>query len=97
LIASDFPPFIDGRADLYSEKFVLDFYSAVEAHKVDTLLRLLNEYRIDATLLVAASPAAQVLDHVQGWKRLYADETAVIHVRTNQARMNAMPAPERSD
>jgi hypothetical protein len=94
LIASDVPPFIDGRAELYGEKFVMDFFNAVDARKVDTLLRMLDEYRIDATLLVAASPAAQVLDHAQGWKRLYADDTAIIHVRTNRAQMNTVPAPE---
>ena len=45
---------------------------------------MLDEYRIDATLLAPESPAARLLDHMQGWKRLYADDTAVIHVRTDQ-------------
>jgi hypothetical protein len=81
LIAAGVPAFIDGRAELYGEKFVVDFFDAVEARKVDQLLRLLEDYHIDATLLVAKSPAAQVLDHVKGWQRLYADDTAVIHVR----------------
>jgi hypothetical protein len=35
----------------------------------------------DATLMVADAPAAQVLEHIKGWKRLYADKIAVIHVR----------------
>ena len=56
------------------------------------LLRMLDEYKIDATLLVAASPAAQVLDHVAGWKRLYADGTAVIHVRTSEIQPSASSA-----
>lgn len=82
LIAMGVPAFIDGRAELYGEKFVVNYFDAVEAHKVDQLLRLLDDYQIDATLLVPTSPAAQVLDHIQGWRRLYADDTAVIHVRT---------------
>jgi hypothetical protein len=75
------PVFIDGRAELYGEKFVMNFFDAIEARKVDQLLHLLDDYQIDATLLLPKSPAAQVLDHIQGWQRLYADDTAVIHVR----------------
>lgn len=82
LIAMGVPVFIDGRAELYGEKFVVNYFDAVDARKVDQLLRLLDDYHIDATLLAPTSPAAQVLDHVQGWRRLYADGTAVIHVRT---------------
>jgi hypothetical protein len=81
LIARDVPAFIDGRAELYGEKFVLSYFGAVDGGKVDQLLRLLEDYHIDATLLVPKSPAAQVLDHIKGWQRLYADDTAVIHVR----------------
>ena len=45
--------------------------------------RLLDEYKIDATLLVADAPGPQILDHLKGWKRIYADGIAVIHVREN--------------
>lgn len=82
LIATGLPAFIDGRAELYGEKFVMTYNDAVEGRKVDQLLRLLDDYHIDATLLVPKYPAAQLLDHIEGWKRLYADDTAVIHVRT---------------
>jgi hypothetical protein len=81
LIAEGVPAFIDGRAELYGEKFVVNYFDAIEARKVDHLLYLLEQYKIDATLLAPASPAAQLLDHLQGWKRLYADDIAVIHVR----------------
>ncbi|MEK9283868.1 MULTISPECIES: hypothetical protein [unclassified Bradyrhizobium] len=83
LISRDIPVFVDGRAELYGERFVMDFFKAVEVKKLDNLTRLLDEYKIDATLLVADAPAAQVLDHIKGWKRLYADDIAVIHVRDN--------------
>ena len=84
LISRDVPVFIDGRAELYGEKFVMDFFNAKNARRIDTLERLLETYRIDATLLVAKSPASQVLDHLKGWKRLYADDIAVIHVRDDR-------------
>lgn len=89
LISRDIPVFVDGRAELYGEKFVMDFFKAVEAKKLDNLTRLLEEYRIDATLMVADAPAAQVLDHIKGWKRLYADDVAVIHVRDEQKTADA--------
>jgi hypothetical protein len=84
LIWRNVPVFIDGRAELYGETFVMDVTDAVEIRKLDNLTRLLDEYQIDATLLIANAPAAQVLDHMKGWKRLYADDIAVVHVRDDR-------------
>ncbi|MBR1128550.1 hypothetical protein [Bradyrhizobium iriomotense] len=81
LIARDIPVFVDGRAELYGEKFVMDFFKATEGKKPELLPRLLDEYKIDATLLAADAPGPQILDHLKGWKRIYADDIAVIHVR----------------
>jgi hypothetical protein len=83
LISTGVPTFIDGRAELYGEKFVLEYFDAISARKVDNLLQLLDDHKIDATLLAPASPAAQVMDHLRGWKKLYADETAVVHIRNS--------------
>ena len=88
LIARDVPPFIDGRAELYGEKFVVSYFDAVKGRNVDELLRLLEAFQIDATLLAPSSPAAQILDHIAGWRRLYADDTAVIHVRAPAADLS---------
>ena len=90
LLARDIKAFIDGRAELYGEQFVLDYFDAVTAKDVETLLRLLDVYKIDATLLNPTLPATRVLDHIAGWKRLYADDLAVIHVRDD--RPNAVPS-----
>ncbi|OAF08397.1 hypothetical protein AYJ54_14980 [Bradyrhizobium centrolobii] len=92
LISRDIPVFVDGRAELYGEKFVMDFFKAVEVKKLDNLTRLLDQYKIDATLMVADAPAAQVLDHIRGWKRLYADDIAVIHVRDDQQAAAVAPS-----
>lgn len=81
LITRNIKTFIDGRAELYGEQFVLDYFDAVEGKNVETLLRLLETYRIDATLLNTALPGARIMDHLPGWKRLYADDIAVVHVR----------------
>ena len=94
LVFRDIKAFIDGRAELYGEKFVMDYFDAVTAKDVDTLLRLLDTYQIDATLLTPTLPATKVLDHLPGWKRLYADDIAVIHVRDGQSKATASSAPE---
>jgi hypothetical protein len=43
--------------------------------------------------MVADAPAAQVLDHIKGWKRLYADDIAVIHVRDGEPGAAAPTKP----
>jgi hypothetical protein len=45
------------------------------------LLDLLRNYDIDAVLLTPVTPAASLLDHLDGWQRVYADENAVLHIR----------------
>lgn len=92
LISRDIPVFVDGRAELYGEKFVMDFFKAAEGRRPELLPRLLDEYKIDATLLGADTAGPQILDHIKGWKRLYADDIAVIHVRDDEP---AAVAPAR--
>jgi hypothetical protein len=96
LISRDIPVYVDGRAELYGEKFVMDFFKATEGKKPELLPRLLDEYKIDATLLVADAPGPQILDQLKGWKRLYADDIAVIHVRTGGTEAGAAPGAETS-
>lgn len=91
MVSRDMKVFIDGRAELYGEKFVVDYYDALDARDVGRLLALLDTYRIDATLLSVDSPAGQVLDHMSGWKRLYRDDIAVIHVRSDEAKGDTLP------
>jgi len=93
LIASGVPTFIDGRAELYGEKFAAGYFNAIWARKIGNLLQLLEEYHIEATLLAPTSPAAQVMDHLPGWKRLYVDEIAVVHVRTSAADSGPISYP----
>ena len=88
LVSRDIKAFIDGRAELYGEQFVIDYFDAVTAKDVDTLLRIFDTYRIDATLLTPDLPATKVMDHLAGWKRLYADDIAVVHVRDDRQPLN---------
>ncbi|WP_441238424.1 hypothetical protein [Bradyrhizobium sp. 930_D9_N1_4] len=81
LISRDIPVYVDGRAELYGEKFVMDFFKATEGKKPELLPRLLDAHKIDATILVADAPGPQILDQLKGWKRIYTDDIAVVHVR----------------
>jgi hypothetical protein len=81
LIWRHFPVFIDGRAELYGESFEMAYYRALQLKDVDGFLDLLKRYDIDAVLLTPATPAAGLLDHLDGWQRIYADDNAVVHVR----------------
>jgi hypothetical protein len=80
LIISGIRPFIDGRAELYGDAFIRRYVAAVSLAG-DALPQLLRRYRIQWTLLAPESPAVALLDHLPGWKRLYADPIAVVHVR----------------
>jgi hypothetical protein len=81
LISRQIPVFIDGRAELYGEAFDMAYYRAMQLKDVNLLLDMLKNYDIDAVLLTPATPAASMLDHLDGWRRVYSDDTAVVHVR----------------
>jgi hypothetical protein len=80
LIFSGIPAFIDGRAELYGDEFIKRYVEATLLIS-DELPRLLDQYGIAWTLMAPERPAARLLDHLPGWRRLYADAIAVVHVR----------------
>jgi hypothetical protein len=51
----------------------------------ENLFRLLDEDNIEATLMRTQSAANKLLDHIDGWRKVYADDTATIHVRKPDA------------
>jgi hypothetical protein len=48
---------------------------------VNQFLGLLKDHDIDALLLQPAAPAASLLDHLGVWRRVYADDVAVLYMR----------------
>jgi hypothetical protein len=81
LIARGMPVFLDGRSELYGEKFVMRYFRALQLKDVNQLLDILRDYDIDAVLLTPGTPAITLLDHLPGWQRVHADETSVVHAR----------------
>jgi hypothetical protein len=80
LIFRGIPTFIDGRAELYGNAF-LDSYLRAERGDEVTLSQLLDRYGITWTLLKPQQGAVSRLDALPGWRRVYADAEAVIHIR----------------
>ncbi len=81
LVYEGVPTFIDGRTELYGGAFFDRYYKAVTLEDLPGLERLLDAYGIKATLLAPGTPANAWLDQEPGWRRLYADDIAVVHVR----------------
>jgi hypothetical protein len=94
LIASGVAPFIDGRTELYGEKFFVDHNAASGLMEPENLFRLLDEYKIEATLMRTQSAATKLLDHIDGWQKVYADDVATIHLRKAGAVHTIEPAVE---
>jgi hypothetical protein len=84
LIFEGIPPFIDGRAELYGDEFIKRYVQAMLLES-DELPKLLDQYGIAWTLIAPQRPAALLVDHLPGWRRFYADDIAVVHVRTDTA------------
>lgn len=91
LIASGVAPYIDGRTELYGEAMMVAHHHFSSATNPDDLFRLLADERVEATLLRSQSPATKLLDHLDGWRKVYADDLAVIHQRDAAARHSAEP------
>jgi hypothetical protein len=75
-IFRNYPPFIDGRVDMYGDKFMLRYAALSE------LTALLEQYRIAWTIFEPDDPRTVIMDRLPGWTRLHADDIAVVHVRT---------------
>jgi hypothetical protein len=94
LIANGVAPFIDGRTELYGEKFFIDHNAASGLMEPENLFRLLDEYKIEATLMRTQSAATKLLDHIDGWQKVFADDIATIHLRMPSAVHTLEPAAD---
>ena len=92
LIANGVAPFIDGRTELYGEKFFVEHNAASGLMEPENLFRLLEQYDIEATLMRTQSAATKLLDHIDGWQKVYADDIATIHLRKPGGAHRAEPA-----
>ncbi len=80
LIAQHLRPFIDSRADLYGDAY-LQAYARIVRPDRRELARVLEQRQVGWTIFKAGSPVAEAMDAMPGWRRLYTDRWAVVHVR----------------
>lgn len=80
LILAGIRPFVDGRADMYGDAHILEHQRIVEGD-LAAFRRVDRRWSLGWTILEPGTPLAAKLDHEPGWRRLHADEFAIIHVR----------------
>lgn len=81
LVFAGIPTFIDGRSELYGGQFIVRYNRALSLADLRDFLKLLDEYKLDATLLEPGTPAVALLDRLPDWQRVYSDDVAVVHKR----------------
>jgi hypothetical protein len=81
LIFRGIKTFVDGRGLPFGKKFLADYYAASDLNKLEKLDEMANTYRVTWTLLRPNTSMAYYFDHSPRWRRLYADDIAVVHVR----------------
>jgi hypothetical protein len=86
LIFAGIPTFIDGRSELYGGPFIERYNRSLALVDLDGFFNLLDQYKIEATLLEPNTPAVALLDRLPDWRRVYSDDVAVVHKRLAAAK-----------
>ncbi|WP_420628347.1 hypothetical protein [Candidatus Leptofilum sp.] len=79
LIWRGVPVFVDGRADVYGDPFLLRYRETFEVRP--TWQEPLDEYEVDYVLMERGTPLTTVLATSPDWKQVYEDDIAQIFVR----------------
>ncbi len=78
----EYPVYVDGRADLYGDRFLDQFAGTYEISNPAWRVPL-GEWGIRTVLVSPDAPLASALRLTPGWKEVYVDSQAVIFSRTN--------------
>jgi hypothetical protein len=73
-------PFIDARAELYGDA-MLSLYDKIQAGDPAAIEGALERYDIAWAIFPPDAKIVAILDRRPGWRRLYADATAVVQAR----------------
>ena len=84
LIFKGIPTFIDGRADLYGDQFLKDYFAALNLADIRASYRLLDIHKIDWVLLEPDKPLSHALRlNSNDWIQVFSDKNAVVFVRAH--------------
>ncbi|MEW6644055.1 MAG: hypothetical protein AB1586_26350 [Pseudomonadota bacterium] len=90
-------PLIDGRAELYGERFALDHWNALLLRDPDAFFRSVETYNLDSAVFYVGTPLAALMDHIEGWKKVFSNDMAIVYVRTGPVTGRILPNTPRSD
>lgn len=79
LIWHDIPVFVDGRADVYGDPFLIQYRQAFDA--LPTWEEPLERFNVAYVLMERGSPLNTVLETHPDWGLLYEDDVAIVFVR----------------
>jgi hypothetical protein len=80
LIFEHVRPFIDARVELYGDP-MMSLYDKLRSGDREAFESALRRYDIAWTIFAPSNRIVAALDREPGWRRLYADSAAVVHVR----------------
>jgi hypothetical protein len=80
LIIAGIEPFIDGRADMYGDDFKFEHQRIVDGDP-EAFARAARQWGVRWTILAPDEELVALLDRSPGWRRIYADRWAVVHLR----------------
>jgi hypothetical protein len=66
---------------MYGDAFIFE-HQAIVTGDLARFRAAEEKWRIGWTILAPGAPLAKRLDAMPGWKRLYADDWAVVHVKS---------------
>jgi hypothetical protein len=78
------PVYIDGRADMYGEEAMRTYLDLADTPNLARWQAAERRWGFQWTILPPGKPLVALLDKQPGWRRLYADPWAVIHVNDAQ-------------
>jgi hypothetical protein len=85
LILSGIRPFIDGRADMYGDEAVFEHQALMDGDMA-RFRAAADKWNIRWTILSPQNVLAAKMDDEPGWRRIYADQWAVVHVSAGSTR-----------
>ena len=80
LIFAGVRPYIDGRADMYGDAFLLN-YTSMKNSSPQRVQAELDRRGAQWTILQSTSRVAAMLDRSPQWERIWSDRIAIVHVR----------------
>lgn len=86
LIWEGIPVFIDGRVDMYGDRFAKDFFDIEVRGNTEKWREADRRWHFCWTIQNPERQITHWLDEQPDWKRIYGDEWAVIHVRRDDPR-----------